>query len=86
MTGYGILAASEQLRHGGIAVTARHYLENRQPSVLGLGHLLTGERNIIPLMAQDHSANQAESSGREIFGVTKDVPPLFASCRLKPCG
>jgi hypothetical protein len=46
---YGILAASEQLRHGGIAVTARHYLENRQPSVLGLGHLLKGERTIAPI-------------------------------------
>jgi hypothetical protein len=49
---YGILAASEQLRHGGIAVTARHYLENRQPSVLGLGHLLKGERTIIPLASE----------------------------------
>ena len=29
---YGLLAASEQLRHGDIGVTARHYLENRQPS------------------------------------------------------
>jgi hypothetical protein len=47
---YGILAASEQLRHSGIAVTARHYLENRQPSVLGLGHLLTADkRTIIPM-------------------------------------
>jgi hypothetical protein len=46
---YGILAASEQLRHGGIAVTARHYLENRQPSVLGLGHLLGSDRTIIPI-------------------------------------
>ena len=46
---HGILAASEQLRHGGIAVTARHYLENRRPSVLGLGHLLKGERTIIPM-------------------------------------
>ena len=25
---YGILAASEQLRHGGIEVTARHYVES----------------------------------------------------------
>jgi hypothetical protein len=46
---YGILAASEQLRHGGIAVTAKHYLENRQPSVLGLGHLLGSDRTIIPI-------------------------------------
>jgi hypothetical protein len=46
---YGLLAASEQLRHGGIGVTARHYVENRQPSVLGLGHLLKGERTIVPM-------------------------------------
>ena len=26
---YGLLAASEALRHGGIGVTARHYVENR---------------------------------------------------------
>jgi hypothetical protein len=31
---YGLLAASEQLRHGGIAVTARHYVENRSRAVL----------------------------------------------------
>jgi hypothetical protein len=50
---YGILAASEQLRHGGIGVTARHYVENRQPSVLGLGHLLiAGERTIIPMAGE----------------------------------
>jgi hypothetical protein len=31
---YGLLAASEALRHGGIAVTARHYVENRSRAVL----------------------------------------------------
>ena len=47
---YGLLAASEALRHGGIGVTARHYVENRSHSVLGFGHLLTkGERTVIPL-------------------------------------
>jgi hypothetical protein len=46
---YGLLAASEQLRHGGIAVTARHYVENKQRSVLGFGHLLKGERTIISI-------------------------------------
>ena len=46
---YGLLAASEQLRHGGIAVTARHYVENRSRSVLGFGHLLKGERTIMPM-------------------------------------
>ena len=46
---YGLLAASEQLRYGGIAVTARHYVENRSRSVLGFGHLLKGERTIVPM-------------------------------------
>jgi hypothetical protein len=46
---YGLLAASEQLRHGGIAVTARHYIENKSRMVLGFGHLLKGERTIIAI-------------------------------------
>jgi hypothetical protein len=47
---YGLLAASEALRHGGIAVTARHYVENRNHSVLGFGHLLAdNERVVIPM-------------------------------------
>jgi hypothetical protein len=46
---YGLTAASEQLRHGGIAVTAAHYVENKRRPVLGLGHLLNGERTIIPI-------------------------------------
>ena len=43
---YGLLAASEQLRHGGIGVTARHYVENKQRSVLGFGHLLLINLNL----------------------------------------
>jgi hypothetical protein len=36
------------LRHSDIGVTAaRHYVENKQRSVLGFGHLLRGERTII---------------------------------------
>jgi hypothetical protein len=46
---YGLLAASEALRHGGVAVTARHYIENKERSVLGLGHLLKRERTIVPM-------------------------------------
>ena len=33
---YGLLAASEALRHGGVGVTARHYIENKQRSVAEL--------------------------------------------------
>ncbi|MGA9578870.1 MAG: hypothetical protein WBV90_14750, partial [Terrimicrobiaceae bacterium] len=51
---YGLLAASEALRHGGVAVTARHYIENKQRSVLGFGHLLKSEaRTIVPLTASN---------------------------------
>jgi len=39
---YGLTAASEMLRHGDIAVTAAHYVENKQRSVLGFGQLLKG--------------------------------------------
>jgi hypothetical protein len=47
---YGLLAASEQLRHGGVGVTARHSIENKQRSILGLGHLLAkDDRTIIPM-------------------------------------
>jgi hypothetical protein len=54
---YGLLAASEQLRHGGVGVTARHYIENKSCSVLGLGHLLTkGERTIVPMADAARSA------------------------------
>ena len=46
----GLLAASEALRHGGVSVTARHYIENKQRSVLGFGHLLVdNERVVIPM-------------------------------------
>jgi hypothetical protein len=43
------------LRYGGIAVTARHYIENRSRSVLGFGHLLKGERTIIPMEKRNAS-------------------------------
>jgi hypothetical protein len=56
---YGLPAASEQLRHGGIAVTARHYVENKHRSILGLGHLLAAsERTIIPM----HCNQRAEAA------------------------
>ena len=46
---YGLTAAQEMLRHADVAVTAAHYVENRHRSVLGFGHLLKGERTIIPM-------------------------------------
>jgi hypothetical protein len=43
------------LRHADVQVTAAHYVENKQRSVLGFGHLLTKDRTIIPI-AQSESA------------------------------
>ena len=47
---YGLTAAQEMLRHADVAVTAAHYVENKQRSVLGFGHLLKNEqRTIVPI-------------------------------------
>ena len=46
---YGLTSAQEQLRHANVGVTAAHYVENKHRSVLGFGHLLKGERTIIPM-------------------------------------
>jgi hypothetical protein len=59
---HGLLSASEQLRHGNVNVTARHYVENRKRSSLGLGHLLSGERTIIPLNDEKASWRSSSSS------------------------
>ena len=38
------------LRHANIHTTATHYVENKQRSVLGFGHLLKSEqRTIVPI-------------------------------------
>ena len=46
---YGLTAAQEMLRHADVQVTAAHYVENKQRSVLGFGHLLKSERTIVPI-------------------------------------
>jgi integrase len=54
---YGLTAAQEMLRHADVAVTAAHYVENKQRSVLGFGHLLNNGRTIIPI--DDETARSA---------------------------
>jgi Phage integrase family len=46
---YGLTAAQEMLRHSDISITSAHYVENKQRSVLGFGHLLKGDRTIVPM-------------------------------------
>lgn len=56
---HGLLAASEQLRHGNVNVTSRHYIENRRRATRGLGHLLKDDREhatIVPMPAEHRAA------------------------------
>ena len=46
---YGLFAASSMLRHADSKTTVGHYIENKQRSVLGFGHLLKDERTIIAM-------------------------------------
>jgi len=46
---FGLVAAQRMLRDAQVAVTAAHYVEIKQRSVLGFGHLLKGERTIIAM-------------------------------------
>jgi hypothetical protein len=53
---FGLTAAQEMLRHSNIHTTATHYVENKQRSILGFGHLLTSEeRTIVPIEQDEHS-------------------------------
>ena len=56
---FGLVAAQRMLRHAQVAVTAAHYVEIKQRPVLGFGHLLKGERTIIPIGEEKASWNPA---------------------------
>lgn len=58
---YGLTAAQEMLRHANVAVTAAHYVENKQRSVLGFGHLLKSERIIIPIDSQYEKTDSTDT-------------------------
>ena len=46
---HGIYAASQALRHADIAITSAHYLAPRKRSTVGLGNLLRGWADILPI-------------------------------------
>ena len=46
---HGIYAASHALRHADIAITSQHYLDKKRRATVGMGHLLTGAENVIPM-------------------------------------
>jgi len=43
---YGIYAASRMLRHSGIAITAEHYLDQKERVTIGMGNLLAMPKNV----------------------------------------
>jgi integrase len=75
---YGLTAAQEMLRHADIQVTAAHYVENKQRSVLGFGHLLTKDRTIIPI--------EESTSDQAIIGSAIGRPKEFGEDSKKQSG
>jgi integrase len=45
----GIYVASRMLRHADIAITAQHYLDQKERVTIGMGNLLSMPRNITPM-------------------------------------
>jgi hypothetical protein len=50
---HGIHAASTQLRHADIGVTARHYLTPKARATVGLGSLLTTPSNVVQVQPEE---------------------------------
>lgn len=46
---YGIYAASRALRHADIAITAQHYLDQKERATFGMGNLLSMPENVTPM-------------------------------------
>jgi integrase len=55
---HGIYAASQALRHADIAITNAHYLDPRKRSTVGLGSLLKGSTDVVPINGASFSAPQ----------------------------
>jgi integrase len=53
---YGIYAASRMLRHADIRVTSEHYLDQKEPTPIGLGNLLTMPENVTPMLADSRES------------------------------
>jgi integrase len=50
---YGIYAASRMLRHADIAITAQHYLDQKERVTFGMGNLLATPDNVTPMPRGD---------------------------------
>jgi integrase len=58
---YGIFAASRMLRHADIAITAQHYLDQKERVTIGMGNLLSMPENVTPML-QSNTTNHLRRS------------------------
>jgi hypothetical protein len=54
---YGIYAASRMLRHADIAITAQHYLDQKERVTIGMGELLSMPENVTPMQRAQSMPN-----------------------------
>lgn len=57
---FGIYAASRALRHADIAITSQHYLDKKDRTAIGLGHLLAEKGKIIPMLELETGSRAAQ--------------------------
>jgi integrase len=60
---YGIYAASRALRHADIAITAQHYVDQKERVTFGMGNLLVMPGNVTPMRQSDGATRSAAARG-----------------------
>jgi integrase len=58
---FGIYAASRALRHADIAITSQHYLDKKDRTAIGLGHLLAEKGKVAPMPGPETDLPDAQS-------------------------
>ena len=62
---YGIYAASRMLRHADIAITAQHYLDQKERVTFGMGNLLSMPENVTPMPRPKTTAKAKKRGARK---------------------
>jgi integrase len=68
----GIYAASRMLRHADIAITAQHYVDQKERVTFGMGNLLVMPSNVTPM------PNTAKTIGTPSMAKTGKIPAVRA--------
>jgi integrase len=62
---YGIYAASRMLRHADIAITAQHYVDQKEHVTFGMGNLLAMPDNVTPMPQSGGTIGAGLATARE---------------------